>query len=168
MKGVNEDEIHDFVKWTKDQPVHVRFIEFMPFAGNDWSKEKVFSHNEMLELISSKYNFIKLSNGQHDTVKKYIVPGHKGTFGIISTMSQPFCAGCNRMRLTTDGKMKNCLFSKTEVDILSALRNGQDIVPLIKQCVWEKEEALGGQFIIKDGFLDTSKIKNRSMIHIGG
>ena len=134
MKNVNEDEIPDFVEWTKHQPVHVRFIEFMPFAGNQWTNEKVFTYREILELISSRYAFISLPNGRNDTAKKYFVPAHKGTFAIISTMSQPFCSGCNRMRLTTDGKMKNCLFSKNEVDILGALRNGQDILPLIKHC----------------------------------
>lgn len=168
MKGVNEDEIPDFVAWTKDEPVHVRFIEFMPFSGNHWSKEKVFSYREMLEMIALKFAYISLNNDKHDTAIKYKVPGHRGTFAIISTMSRPFCSGCNRLRLTTDGKMKNCLFSNTEVDILSALRNGMDIVPLIKKCVWDKKEALGGQFDSIDGIPDASKIKNRSMIQIGG
>lgn len=168
MKNVNEDELPDFVEWTRQEPVQVRFIEFMPFAGNGWSKEKVVSHDEMLQLISLKYNISKLENEKHDTAKKYRVPGHKGSFAIISTMSRPFCSGCNRLRLTTDGKMKNCLFSKTEVDLLSALRNGADIVPLIRQCVWKKEEALGGQFTTLYSNLDSTKINNRSMIHIGG
>lgn len=168
MKNVNEDEITDFVEWTKQQPVHVRFIEFMPFAGNQWSNEKVFSHSEILELISSKYDFVKLDGHKNDTAKKYSVPGYKGTFAIISSMSQPFCSGCNRMRLTTDGKMKNCLFSKNEVDILGALRNGLDILPLIKQCVTDKEEAMGGQFAAVYKNTDASKINNRSMIAIGG
>lgn len=168
MRGMNENETIDFVAWTKDEPVHVRFIEFMPFAGNHWCREKVFSYEEMLGLIASKFDFIKLPDEKHDTAMKYKVPGYKGTFAIISTMSRPFCSGCNRLRLTTDGKMKNCLFSKTEVDILSALRNGEDIVSLIKKCVWEKEEALGGQMNCNDGIPDVSKIKNRSMIQIGG
>ncbi|MBV6479186.1 MAG: GTP 3',8-cyclase 1 [Ignavibacteria bacterium] len=168
IKGINEDDITGFIEWTKHEPLHIRFIEFMPFDGNKWSNEKVFSHNEMLNLISEKYDFVKLPNDKHDTAKKYFIPGHNGTFAIISSMSQPFCSGCNRMRLTTDGKMKNCLFSNSEVDILGALRKGLDIVPLIKQCVWEKKESLGGQFdtIYKD--LDASKISNRSMINIGG
>ena len=168
MKNVNENEITDFVEWTKHQPVHVRFIEFMPFAGNQWSNEKVFSHSEILEIISSKYEFVKLEGHKNDTAKKYFVPGHKGTFAIISSMSQPFCSGCNRMRLTTDGKMKNCLFSKSEVDILGALKNGLDIVPLIKRCVADKEEAMGGQFAAVYKNTDASKINNRSMIAIGG
>lgn len=168
MKGVNDDELNDFIAWTKHLPVHVRFIEFMPFAGNEWSREKVFSYQEMLDHISKEYKFMKLQDAKHDTDKKYFVPGHDGTFAVISTMTQPFCGGCNRMRLTTDGKMKNCLFSKSEMDILSALRKGMDITPLIKQCVWMKEEKLGGQFNTTDEKLDTSKINNRSMIHIGG
>lgn len=168
MKGINDDELNDFIAWTKHLPVHVRFIEFMPFAGNEWSHEKVFAYQEMLDTISTKYQFIKLQDAKNDTDKKYFVPGHDGTFAIISTMTQPFCGGCNRMRLTTDGKMKNCLFSKSEMDILGALRKGMDIAPLIKQCVWLKEEKLGGQFNTMDEKLDTSKINNRSMIHIGG
>jgi len=168
MKGVNEAELPDFIAWTKEEPIHVRFIEFMPFLGNHWSREKVFRHQEMLDLIASKYDFIKMLDGKHDTAMKYKVPGHKGTFAIISTISQPFCSGCNRLRLTTDGKMKNCLFSEDEVDILSAMREGKDIIPLIKQCVWEKEEALGGHTATIDGDLDISKVQNRSMIHIGG
>ena len=168
IKNVNEDEIPDFVEWTKQQPVHVRFIEFMPFTGNQWSNEKVFSHREILELISSQYNFIRLQGHKNDTAKKYFVPDHKGTFAIISTLSQPFCSGCNRMRLTTDGKTKNCLFSKNEVDILGALRNGLDIVPLIKKCVADKEEAWGGQLTTVYENMDASKISNRSMINIGG
>ena len=168
MKGVNESEINDFIKWTKHLRLHVRFIEFMPFAGNEWSREKVFSYQEILDQVSKKYEFVKLQDAKHDTDKKYFVPGHDGTFAIISTMTQPFCGGCNRMRLTTDGKMKNCLFSKSEVDILGALRQGTDIAPLIKQCVWMKEEKLGGQLKTMDEKLDTSKINNRSMIHIGG
>ncbi len=168
MKGTNEDEVPGFVEWTKDQPIQVRFIEFMPFDGNRWSKEKVFSQDEMLQLISQRFNFIKQKDERHDTTKKYTVPGHKGTFAIISTMSRPFCNGCNRLRLTTDGKMKNCLFSKTEVDILGALRKGSDIVPLIQQCVWDKKEIQGGQFGTTYKNLDSSKISNRSMINIGG
>ncbi len=168
MKGMNEKEIPAFVEWTKQQPVQVRFIEFMPFEGNHWNKEKVYSHNEILAAIASKYSFKELSNDRHDTAEKFYVPGHLGSFALISTMSRPFCSGCNRMRLTTDGKMKNCLFSKNEIDLLTALRKGEDIIPLIRQCVWEKAAAQGGQFNGAYKELDTSKITNRRMINIGG
>lgn len=168
MKGINENELGSFILWTKDFPLHIRFIEFMPFAGNDWSRDKVFSYREMLDAIAQQYEFQKLPDDAHDTAKKYFVPGYQGTFAFITTMSDPFCGGCNRLRLTTDGKMKNCLFSKTETDILTALRSGKDITPLIRQCVWAKEEKLGGQITTLDGELDIDKINNRSMIHIGG
>lgn len=168
MADVNAPEIPDFIALTRDHPVHVRFIEFMPFSGNHWNKGKLFTLDEMLSLIGSSYDYIPLHNDPHDTALKYKVPGFMGTFAIISTMSRPFCGGCNRLRLTTDGKMKNCLFSKTEADILSALRNGDDILPLIKECVWNKAEALGGQFTSVDKNLDSTTIINRSMINIGG
>lgn len=168
MRNINDHELVDFVRWTKDWPLHVRFIEFMPFTGNQWTEEKVLSYHEMLQLISSGFDFLKLPDGKHDTSKKYFVPDHKGTFAFISTMSEPFCGGCNRMRLTTDGKMKNCLFSASEVDLLSALRKGQDIIPLIRQCVSDKKESLGGQFTSIYKSMDISKLSNRSMIDIGG
>lgn len=168
MKGLNDNEINDFIAWTKDTDVQVRFIEFMPFDHNRWTSNKVFTLKEILQVIEKKYEVVRLHDDIHDTAKKYTVAGHKGTFAVISTMSAPFCSGCNRMRLTADGKMKNCLFSKTEMDILGALRNGMDITPLIKQCVWMKEEKLGGQIKTMDEKLDASKIHNRSMIDIGG
>jgi cyclic pyranopterin phosphate synthase len=110
----------------------------------------------------------RLPDDDHGTAKKFAVSDAKGTFGIISTMSHPFCNSCNRLRLTTDGKMKNCLFSKGEADILGALRRGEDIVPLIKQCVWDKKKAQGGQFDSDFKNIDSAQLKNRSMIHIGG
>ena len=168
MRGINENEILDFIEWTKNKAVHVRFIEFMPFNGNQWNDKKVFSFAEILEVAESKYSFLRMKDGLNETAKKYKPYNHEGTFAIISTMSAPFCSNCNRMRLTADGKMKNCLFSKGEVDILSALRNGEDIVPLIKQCVGNKAVALGGQFEGDYQQIDASKITNRSMINIGG
>ena len=168
MKGLNENEINDFVEWTKHEPVHVRFIEFMPFTGNRWTSNKVFSYHEMLELIESKYEVIKLQDEKHDTAKKFQVPGHIGTFAVISTMSENFCGTCNRMRLTSDGKMKNCLFSRTETDLLTALRNGEDVVPLIHQSIRSKAKELGGQFTPDFEHLHPEDINNRSMITIGG
>jgi cyclic pyranopterin phosphate synthase len=168
MKGLNETEIVDFIKWTKGTPVHVRFIEFMPFSGNRWTSNKVFTWQQMLQLIEEHYTYARLNDDPHDTAKHYAVPGHAGTFAVISTMSAPFCSTCNRMRLTADGKMKNCLFSKGEVDLLSALRTGADLEPLIKECIANKKEALGGQFNTDYEHLEASAIQNRSMITIGG
>lgn len=168
MKGLNETEINDFIEWTKQEPVHVRFIEFMPFTGNRWTSNKVFTWQEMLKVIEEKYSFIHLKNDVHDTAKAYMVPGHKGTFAVISTMTAPFCSGCNRIRLTADGKMKNCLFSKEETDLLSALRKGEDVTPLIHQSIHSKAKELGGQFTTDFKHLHPEDINNRSMITIGG
>jgi len=168
MKGLNDNEINDFVGWTKDQPVHVRFIEFMPFTGNWWTSNKVFTMQQMLQLIEEKFEVTRLQDEKHDTAKGYMVPGHRGTFAIISTMSANFCRDCNRMRLTADGKMKNCLFSEKEADLLSALRRGEDVIPLIHQSVKAKAKELGGQFTADFQHLHAEDIHNRSMITIGG
>lgn len=168
MKGVNDHEINDFIEWTKTEPIQVRFIEFMPFKGNHWANDKVFTLKEILNTIQSKYDVVRLHDDVHDTSKKYSVPGHKGNFAIISTMSVPFCEGCNRIRLTADGKIKNCLFSKDEIDLLSALRNGEDVLPLIHQNIRAKEKELGGQFTADITKVNVESIHNRNMIAIGG
>lgn len=168
MKGLNENEINDFVEWTRHEPVHVRFIEFMPFAGNRWTSNKVFSYHEMLEMIGSRYEILRLQDDEHDTTKAYQVPGHMGTFAVISTMTAPFCSGCNRIRLTADGKLKNCLFSKNETDLLTAFRNGEDVRPLIVRNIQAKAKELGGQIKTDFEHLHAEDIRNRSMITIGG
>jgi cyclic pyranopterin phosphate synthase len=168
MKGMNEAEILDFIEWTKADPVHVRFIEFMPFSGNRWTSNKVFTWQEMLELAGTKYDILPLAAEPNDTAKKYQVPGHKGTFAVISTMSNNFCGTCNRIRLTADGKMKNCLFSESETDLLQPLRNGEDILPLIQQTIKAKKKELGGQFTTDFENIEATTIHNRSMITIGG
>ncbi len=168
MKGLNDNEIFDFVAWTKDLPVQVRFIEFMPFDGNRWSSNQVFTWKDMLDRIEEKYIPIRVQDGIHDTDKKYRIEGHKGSFSVISTMSAPFCSGCNRMRLTADGKMKNCLFSKNETDLLTALRNNEDLLPLIQQSIHSKAKELGGQFTKDFDKIHTEDLNNRSMISIGG
>jgi cyclic pyranopterin phosphate synthase len=168
MKGINEDEINEFIAWTQYTPVHVRFIEFMPFSGNHWSSNKVVTLQQILSNIAREYEIIPIANEQHDTAKRYTIPGHVGTFGVISTMSAHFCGDCNRMRLTADGKLKNCLFSREETDLLTALRNGEDVLPLIHQCLSQKSRQLGGQFTEDFEHLHANEIHNRSMITIGG
>lgn len=168
MKGVNEGEIPAFIEWTREVPLHVRFIEFMPFAGNHWNDATVVTLEEILGIVSGSFSYIKLKDEKHNTAKKYMVPGFAGTFAIISTMSAPFCHNCNRLRLTADGKMKNCLFSKSETNLLEALRNGEDLAERIQTCLMEKKERLGGQLNPDFHRLDPQTLQNRSMIQIGG
>ncbi len=168
MKGLNDDEILDFIEMTRDSQIEVRFIEFMPFSGNRWTSNQVFTLEEIVTEVQSRYDILAIEPEAHDTAKKFKIPGFAGNFAVISTMTAPFCSSCNRIRLTADGKLKNCLFSKGETDLLSALRRGEEIMPLIEGTIKAKHKALGGQFsgVFQD--IDTSTLDNRSMITIGG
>lgn len=168
MADLNGDEINDFIRWTKDSSIDVRFIEFMPFEGNRWTSNRVLSLNQILEEVGREFSFEPLPAAIHDTAKHFQPLGHQGRFSIISTMSAPFCDGCNRIRLTADGKLKNCLFSDHETDLLSAYRAGEDIIPLIKKNIADKKKSLGGQFEVGLSSEDAENLKNRSMIQIGG
>lgn len=170
MRGVNDDEVTDFMAWSRNEPVHVRFIEFMPFAGNHWGRERVYTHAEMLGRIGSVHSFEKLADDPHSTAKAYHVPGWPGTFAVISTVTEPFCGDCDRLRLTAEGRMRNCLFAREETDLLSALRRGEDIAPLIEANVRAKHAMLGGlppfrpekqQEVLHD-------LSARPMVSIGG
>lgn len=168
LNGIVEHEIGDFIRITKDLPLHVRFIEFMPFSGNHWKSDKVITAKQMLEMVGQEFEVEKLQDEPHATAKKYKAIGHRGTFAFITTMSEHFCGDCNRLRLTADGKMKNCLFGKEEIDLLGSLRKGEDILPLIHVSVKRKHAILGGQFTPNYQKTEAEKIENRSMIKIGG
>lgn len=168
MKGLNDGEINDFIEWTRNTPIQIRFIEFMPFTGNKWTSNQLFSLQEILTLIEKDFVVLPVTAAPNDTAKGFMIPGHIGSFAIISTMTAPFCSTCNRMRLTADGKLKNCLFSEGETDLLAALRNKQEVIPLIKASIWSKKKELGGQMITDFENIDAQSIKNRSMITIGG
>ncbi len=161
MRSTNDDEICDFIEFTRENRVDVRFIEFMPFPGNHWNKDQVFGYQQILERVSEKYQFEKLDDAVHSTSRNYKVPGYKGSFGIISTVTNPFCGDCNRLRLTADGKMKNCLFSKGEIDLLTPFRCGEDIRSLIFESLADKKKELGGQKMVE-------AVETRRMISIGG
>jgi molybdenum cofactor biosynthesis protein A len=168
IEGVIEKEILDFVAITKDLPLHVRIIEFMPFEGNHWNSKKVVTAGQMLKWVEEEYDMVKLKDEPHATAKKYKAIGHEGTFAFITTMTEHFCGDCNRMRITADGKMKNCLFGSEEMDLLGTLRKGEDIEPLIRTSVLRKHKVMGGQFSNSYTGAEASELKNRSMIKIGG
>ena len=122
----------------------------------------------LFRSIRLRYEVQRLQDEKHGTSTGYMVPGHLGTFAFISTMSANFCSDCNRIRLTADGKMKNCLFAEKETDLLTAWRNGKDVVPLIHQNIRAKAKELGGQFTTDFEHVHPEEIHNRSMITIGG
>lgn len=169
IRDVNDREIIDFIEWGSKKNIDVRFIEFMPFDGNQWNWEKKVAMAEILRIVKSHYGsdgFTALPGGPNDTSKNFQLKGGKGSFGIISTVTNPFCDTCNRIRLTADGKLKNCLFSENETDLLTTLRNGLPIASLVRSSIRAKHKALGGHEPFNNENVDA--IKNRSMITIGG
>lgn len=171
MRGINEDEILDFIAFTKHHPVAIRFIEFMPFDGNQWNREKTISYQEIMDQVKGAYKtneIIRLKDAPNDTAKNYSIAGHQGTFAVISTVTNPFCDQCNRIRLTANGHLKNCLFSQKEIDLLTAFRNNEDIEPLIRKSV-ESKFAVRSGMSSPESFEDPDRHRqNRSMITIGG
>ena len=171
IKGFNDNEILDFIALTKAQKLQIRFIEFMPFDGNQWNKEKLVSYAEIIEQVHSVYSetqLLRIQDQPNDTAKNYKIEGFKGSFSIISSVTNPFCSTCNRIRLTADGKLKNCLFSNSETALLPTLRAGNPIEPLIYENIQSKHAMRGGmdndaKFQNPDLFT-----QNRSMIKIGG
>ncbi|MBD3636323.1 MAG: GTP 3',8-cyclase MoaA [Crocinitomicaceae bacterium] len=167
IKNENDGEIIDFIELTKKYPFSVRFIEFMPFDGNKWDWSKTVSYETVLSLVNFEYGdkLKQLQTEPNGTSRNFQVKGYKGSFGIISSVTNPFCDSCNRIRLTADGKIKNCLFSEEETDLLTALRKGKDVKHLIFESINSKHKERAGlkAFEAKD-----FKTRNRSMISIGG
>ena len=121
-----------------------------------------------LSVILVSLEIIKPEPLKNDTAKVFEIKGYKGSFGIISSVTNPFCSTCNRIRLTADGKIKNCLFSGDETDLLTAFRNGEDIVPLILHSVKHKKAQRAGMNTMEDMHSPERIAENRSMISIGG
>ena len=140
MRGINCDEMGDFVRFASEMDVQVRFIEYMPFTGNKWSEKKMLSYKEMLTKLRSEFGDMeRLPEVASDTAKVhsslfsqvhffqliyilcttqlYRAPGYKGQIGFITSMSDHFCSTCNRLRLTADGSLKVCLFGNREVSL---------------------------------------------------
>ena len=171
IKDFNENEIIDFINLTKDWPIVVRFIEFMPFNGNKWDVSKLVSYESIMNSAFnefSKTKIIRLKDAQNDTSKNYKVSHYKGSFAVISTVTNPFCDSCNRLRLTANGQLKNCLFSSEENDLLTQLREGKSIEGVIQKSVLMKKKIRNG-LTTNESFSNKKKhSENRSMIAIGG
>ena len=169
IKGTNENEIVDFLEWANTKNTHIQFIEFMPFDGNNWNLEQNVSFKEIMKAISYYYgieNILKIEDAKNDTARNYKIINSTATFGIISSVTNPFCSTCNRIRLTADGKIKNCLFSQTETDLLTSFRKGEEIEELILNSIHSKYKERGGLEEFSND--SVKKIKNRSMTVIGG
>ena len=164
IKGFNDDEVLDFVSFGRENGLVVRFIEFMPLdADETWKKSQVMPQDEILALISSHYDLEPISRGSSPAARWKFADG-VGEIGIIATVSEAFCDACDRIRLTADGKFRNCLFAIEEYDVRALLRgNAEDekISELFSHAVKQKWE---GHQIGKSVFIRPSK----SMSQIGG
>jgi cyclic pyranopterin phosphate synthase len=131
MRGVNDREILPFVAMTRDKDIEVRFIEYMPFDGNKWSEGKMLSYSEMLDMIREKYPEVEQVQGhKNDTSKTWHVPGFTGRLGFITSMTHNFCGTCNRLRITSDGNLKVCLFGNAEVSLRDIVRKSNAGEPI--------------------------------------
>nr|XP_033323625.1 molybdenum cofactor biosynthesis protein 1 isoform X1 [Megalopta genalis]XP_033323626.1 molybdenum cofactor biosynthesis protein 1 isoform X1 [Megalopta genalis] len=161
MNGFNTDELVDFVNLTKDRPIDVRFIEYMPFQGNKWNENKMVSFDSMKKMIRNVYpDLQRRSNEYNDTSKAYHIPGFTGQVGFITSMSEHFCNSCNRLRITADGNLKVCLFEgKGEVSLRDALRSGasdESLKEIIGVAVRRKKK----QHAVKMNFLARKSCKD--------
>ncbi|KAG5930599.1 hypothetical protein E4U53_002204 [Claviceps sorghi] len=131
MRGVNDGQVLPFVEMTREKDLEVRFIEYMPFDGNRWNKNKMLGYSEMLEMIREQHAGLqKVVDHKNDTSKAWHIPGFAGRIGFITSMTHNFCGTCNRLRITSDGNLKVCLFGNAEVslrDILRRCNNGDPI-----------------------------------------
>ncbi|HER23454.1 MAG TPA: GTP 3',8-cyclase MoaA [Candidatus Atribacteria bacterium] len=173
IRGVNDDEVEDFIKLTLDNPLNIRFIEFMPSKEDlkDSYKEKFISVLEIKNSLAEKYLFVPVKTRIDNGPAKYCqIKGGQGTIGFIAALSQHFCETCNRIRLTSEGKLRPCLFSNKEVDIKRALRNVETNDKIIRSKIIRKniEEAIN---IKPKGHKLNKKLSNRDffkMSKIGG
>jgi GTP 3',8-cyclase len=127
IKGLNDDEIKDFARLSLTYPLHIRFIEFMPLGeGNGWIGREAVPSSRIMEEIKEIGELIPLGpHANGGPARRYYIKGGKGEIGFISPISSHFCAQCNRLRLTPDGKIRTCLFSDEEIDLKAALRRAE-------------------------------------------
>jgi cyclic pyranopterin phosphate synthase len=148
MKGVNDDEILDFAGLTYKKPYHIRFIEMMPVGGNHaWTGDRFISAEEILERIRPLGSIIPLESGPLDgPAHRYTLEGARGEIGFIGALSNHFCDICNRLRLTSSGQLRGCLFSDNEIDVKTPLRRGEgdaSLLGLIEHAILTKPAGHG-------------------------
>jgi cyclic pyranopterin phosphate synthase len=166
LRGFNDGEIEGFARFAREEGVVVRFIEFMPLEeGRLWSPEIVVTLQEIVDRINREMQLVPMpARDPGETARRYTFQDGVGEIGIIAPVSQAFCGACSRVRLTSDGKIRTCLFSQIEHDLYGRMRAGEDDAALsdyIVSTVYGKEAR---HHIGEPGFLKPS----RSMVHIGG
>jgi cyclic pyranopterin phosphate synthase len=166
VRGTNDDEVEAFADFARERGVIMRFIEFMPLdADRHWTRGSMVPAAEVYDRIHARWPLEQIPHERSETARKYrFSDGAPGEIGLIAPVTQPFCGHCSRIRLTADGKLRTCLFSKDDHDLRTLLREGasdEDLITYIRSIVNEKEE---GHRINAPGFTPPS----RTMVFIGG
>jgi len=166
VRGINDDEIEAFAEFARERSVIMRFIEFMPLdADRHWSRDLMVPAAEVQQRIHARWPIEQIPHEKSETARKFrFVDGAPGEIGLIAPVTQAFCGHCSRIRLTADGRMRTCLFSKEDHNLLELLRDSAtdgQIEEWVKAIVMEKEE---GHRINEPGFVPPS----RTMVYIGG
>lgn len=164
LRGFNDDQIAEFGKFARDEGVIVRFIEFMPLEEDRvWSPEIVVRLEEILQRMAEFRPLVELPHKRSETARRFRFDDGMGEIGIIAPVSHPFCGQCSRIRITSDGKIRTCLFSVFDHDFAGFLRHADDAAgeEWIRRVIQQKEER---HHIGEPGFVPAS----RTMVHIGG
>jgi cyclic pyranopterin phosphate synthase len=165
LRGFNDDQIVAFGKFAREEGVVVRFIEFMPLEEDRvWSPEIVVTLKEILAKLNSYMPLVEIDRAPSETARRFTFEDGVGEIGIIAPVSEPFCGHCSRVRITSDGKIRTCLFSIIEHDLTGLMRRGasdDELRDFIVSVVNQKEER---HHIGEPDFLPAS----RTMVHIGG
>jgi cyclic pyranopterin phosphate synthase len=165
MRGFTEDEVLPFAELARRTPYEIRFIEFMPLdADRAWSPDQVLAGREIREAIDAVYPLEAEPREPSATARTYRFADGHGKIGFINPVSEPFCADCNRIRLTADGRLRTCLFSLRETDLRAPLRAGADdreLEQIVRDAVWRKELK---HHVGEPGFIQPA----RTMSAIGG
>ncbi len=165
MRGFNEDQIIPFGKFAREEGVTVRFIEFMPLEEDrKWTPETVVTLDDILDEMAKFRPLVEIPHAHSETARRYRFDDGVGEIGIIAPVSHPFCGHCSRIRITSDGKIRTCLFSVWDHDLHELMRRGasdEELIAFIRGVV-EKKEAR--HHIGEPDFVPAS----RTMVHIGG
>ena len=143
IRGVTEQEAVGFAELARSEPFQVRFIEQMPLgADRSWRIEDLLTGDELHTLIDAEYPLVPIDREAHATARVFRFADGRGEIGFINPVSQPFCDDCNRIRLTADGHLRTCLFSRNETSLRDPMRDGADdaeLSEIIRSAVWRKE-----------------------------
>ena len=165
VRGLNDDEVEAFAEFARNRDLIMRFIEFMPLdADRSWTRDMVVPGAEVYSRIAARWPLVPVVHERSETARKFRFADGRGEIGLINPVSQPFCGHCSRLRLTADGKLRTCLFSKEDHDLRILLRDGatdREIGDEILAIVAQKEK---GHRINEPGFVPPS----RTMVSIGG